>query len=185
MIEQILKDVDIRMQKTLNSLVQELVTIRTGRASPSLVAHIKVDYQGIITPLNQIASISIPEVKMIMIQPWDKSAIRNIEKAILKSDIGLTPTSDGNVVRILLPTITEERRKELIKVTHKRLEDAKISLRNLRRDGIEDLRKAEKNKEISQDEHKQLQNQLQKVTDTYTVKMEQLGKDKEKEVMAV
>ena len=185
MIEQILKDVDIRMQKTLNSLVQELVTIRTGRASPSLVAHIKVDYQGIITPLNQIASISIPEVKMIMIQPWDKSAIRNIEKAILKSDIGLTPTSDGNVVRILLPTITEERRKELIKVTHKRLEDAKISLRNLRRDGIEDLRKAEKNKEISQDDLNRTSEKLQKLTDSYIEKIDKTGKTKEEEILEV
>jgi ribosome recycling factor len=119
MIEQTLKDTDFKMQKTITVLAHELATIRTGRATPTLVDHIKVDYHGVLTPLNQIASISIPEAKMIMIQPWDRSSLREVEKAILKSDLGLTPTSDGNIIRIVIPALTEERRKELIKTVHK------------------------------------------------------------------
>lgn len=185
MIEAILKDIDSRMYKTLNTLVQELATIRTGRATPALVEHIKADYHGILTPINQMASISIPEAKMILIQPWDKSVLKNIEKAILKSDVGLNPTSDGNVIRIIIPAITEERRKELIKVVHKRLEEAKIALRNLRRDGLETLRKSEKDKEISQDELIRTSDKLQKLTDSYIEKVDNTGKVKETEILEV
>jgi ribosome recycling factor len=185
MIEAVLKDVDTRMQKTLNALAAELATIRTGRASSALVEHIKADYQGIATPINQMASISTPEAKMILIQPWDKSALKNIEKAILKSDIGLNPTNDGNVIRIIIPAINEERRKELIKVVHKRLEEAKVSLRNLRRDGLEDLRKAERNKEISQDDLNRTTDKLQKLIDGYIDKVDRTGKSKEAEIMEV
>jgi len=185
MIDNVLKDVDGRMQKTLNSLVQELATIRTGRASPSLIDHIKADYHGIPTPLNQMASISIPEAKMILIQPWDKTMIKNIEKAILKSDIGLNPTSDGNVIRILIPAINEERRKELIKVVHKRLEDSKVALRNVRRDGLEELRKFLKDKEVSQDDFNRASEKLQLLIDSYTEKVDKTGKTKEAEIMEV
>jgi ribosome recycling factor len=185
MIEQILKDTDLKMQKTVNSLSQELATIRTGRASPTLVEHIKVDYHGVLTPLNQLGSISVPEARTIMIQPWDKTATRNVEKAILKSELGLNPTSDGNVIRILIPTITEERRKELIRLVHKRLEDTKISLRNLRREGMDNLKKAEKNKEISQDDFNRASEKLQLLIDTFIEKVEETGKTKEAEILEV
>lgn len=185
MIERILKDVDSRMQKTINALTHELSTIRTGRASPALVEHIKADYHGIATPINQMASISTPEPRLILIQPWDKSTLKEIEKAILKSDIGLNPSNDGNVIRITLPPLTEERRKELIKVVHKRLEDARIALRNLRRDGLEELRKAEKNKEISQDDLLRASDKLQKLIDSYIEKVDKAGKIKESEILEV
>src|SRR4030043_1200333 len=152
MIEQILSEIDGKMRKAADALTRDLAAIRTGRASPALVEHIKADYHGVLTPINQMASISTPEAKIILIQPWDKTMIKNIEKAILKSDIGLNPTSDGNVIRIIIPAITEERRKELIKIVHKKLEDSKIALRNLRRDGLEHLRKSLKEREFSQDE---------------------------------
>jgi ribosome recycling factor len=185
MIEQILKDTDLKMQKTANNLSQELATIRTGRASPTLVEHIKVDYHGVITPLNQLGSISVPEARTILIQPWDKTVTRNIEKAILKSELGLNPTSDGNVIRILIPTITEERRKELIRLVHKRLEDTKIALRNLRRDGMDNLKKAEKNKEISQDDLNRATEKLQLLIDAFTEKVDETGKAKESEILEV
>lgn len=185
MIEQIFKDVDGRMQKSINALTHELATIRTGRASPAIVEHIKADYHGILTPLNQMASISIPEAKMILIQPWDKTMLKNIEKAILKSEIGLNPMNDGNLIRIVIPAITEERRKELIKVVHKRLEDTKIALRNIRRDGLESLRKSEKDKEISQDEFTRTSEKLQKLIDSYIEKADAIGKAKEAEILEV
>jgi ribosome recycling factor len=185
MIDNVLKDVDGRMQKTLHALVQELATIRTGRASPSLIDHIRADYHGVPTPINQMASVSVPEAKMIMIQPWDKTMIKNIEKAILKSDIGLNPTSDGNVIRIVIPAINEERRKELIKVVHKRLEDAKIALRNIRRDGLEELRKELKEKEVPQDDFNRASDKLQILIDGYTEKVDKTGKTKEAEIMEV
>jgi ribosome recycling factor len=185
MIEQTLKDTDFKMQKTITVLAHELATIRTGRATPTLVDHIKVDYHGVLTPLNQIASISIPEAKMIMIQPWDRSSLREVEKAILKSDLGLTPTSDGNIIRIVIPALTEERRKELIKTVHKRLEDTRVSLRNVRRDSIENLRKAEKEKTISQDQLNRSTEQIQKLIDSFTDKVNKIGQDKEAEIMEI
>jgi ribosome recycling factor len=185
MIEEILKDTDLKMQKTVNSLSQELSTIRTGRANPGLVEHIKADYHGVLTPINQLGSISIPEARMILIQPWDKTAIRSVEKAILKSELGLNPTSDGNVIRIVIPAITEERRKDLIKLVHKRLEDTKISLRNLRREGLEDLRKAQKDKEISEDDFNRASEKLQLLIENFTKKVEDIGKSKEAEISEV
>src|SRR4030043_261580 len=153
MIEQILTEIDGKMKKAADALTRDLASIRTGRASPALVEHIKVDYHGVLTPINQMASISTPEAKMILIQPWDRSSIRSIEKAVLTSDLGLNPTSDSNVIRIPIPPLTEERRKELTRAVHKRLEEARIEVRNLRREGIEKLRQSEKNKEISQDQN--------------------------------
>jgi ribosome recycling factor len=185
MIAQVLKDTDTKMQKTINALVNELSTIRTGRATPALVEHIKVDYHGVPTALNQIASISIPEAKMIVIQPWDRSLIREVEKAILKSDLGLNPSNDGTVVRIVIPELTEERRKDLTKSIHKRGEDTKIILRNIRRDGIENLRKAEKNKEISQDDYTRATDQTQKLTDSFIEKVNEIEKDKVAEIMEI
>lgn len=185
MIEQILTEINGKMQKAVEALSRDLATIRTGRASPALVEHIKADYHGILTSINQMASISIPDAKMILIQPWDSSSIRSIEKAILTSDLGLNPISDSRVLRIPIPPLTEERRKELTRVVHKRLEDARIALRNLRREGIEKLRQSEKDKEISQDQCARNSEQLQKLTDNFVDKINNIGQTKEKEIMEV
>jgi ribosome recycling factor len=185
MIEQILTEINSKMQKAVEALTRDLATIRTGRASPALVEHIKADYHGILTPINQMASISIPDAKMILIQPWDSSSIKSIEKAILTSDLGLNPISDSRVLRIPIPPLTEERRKELTKAVHKRLEDARIALRNLRREGIEKSRHAEKDKGISQDQCARASEQLQKLTDNFIDKIDNIGQTKEKEIMEV
>ncbi|MBN2462256.1 MAG: ribosome recycling factor [Dehalococcoidia bacterium] len=185
MIEQILAEVNSKMQKATDALKRDLAGIRTGRASPALVEHIKADYHGTLTPINQMASISVPEAKMILIQPWDSSSIRSIEKAILTSELGLNPTSANNVIRIPIPPLTEERRKELTRSVHKRLEEARIALRNLRRDGIERLRQSEKNKEISQDQYTRASEQIQKLTDSFIDKANDTGQAKETEIMEV
>ena len=182
---QTIANAEIKMKKSVEAIEKELVTIRTGHASPSLIEHLKIEYAGAILPLNQLASISAPQANLLVVQPWDKGSMSAIEKSIQKSELGLNPINDGRVIRIAIPPLNEERRQELLKIVHRRIEDGKIALRNVRRDAQEDLKTQEKNKEISQDEHKLLQNQLQKLTDTFTVNMEQLGKDKEKEVMAV
>jgi ribosome recycling factor len=185
MIEKILKNADLKMKRTVEALSKELAGIRTGRASPALVEHVKVDYHGVITPLIQLASISVPDPRTIMIQPWDRSIIQNIEKALLKSELGLNPNSDGNVIRISIPTLTEERRKELIKVVHKRLEETRISVRNIRRETIDELRQAEKNKELSQDQSIRTTGQLQKLTDSFIDAVNHIGKEKEAEISEV
>jgi ribosome recycling factor len=185
MIEQTLNEINSKMQKAVEALTRDLASIRTGRASPALVDHIKADYHGILTPINQMASISIPDAKMILIQPWDSSSIKSIEKAILTSDLGLNPISDSRVLRIPIPPLTEERRKDLTKAVHKRLEDARIELRNLRRDGVEKFRQSEKNKEISQDQSARASEQLQKLTDNFIDKVSKIGQSKEKEIMEV
>ncbi|OGO59885.1 MAG: ribosome recycling factor [Chloroflexi bacterium RBG_19FT_COMBO_47_15] len=185
MIEQILTEIDGKMKKAADALTRDLASIRTGRASPALVEHIKVDYHGVLTPINQIASISIPEAKMILIQPWDRSSIRSIEKAVLTSDLSLNPTSDSNVIRIPIPPLTEERRRDLIRVVHKRVEEARIALRNLRREGIERLRQTERNKEISQDQYARASEQLQRLTDSFIDQVNDIGQGKETEVMEV
>jgi len=173
------------MQKAVDALTRDLASIRTGRATPALVEHIRVDYHGVPTPLNQIASISIPEAKMIVIQPWDRSAIRSIEKAILTSDLGLNPASDSSVIRIAIPPLTEDRRKELIRVVRKRLEEARVTLRNIRREAIERARRAEKEKELSQDQYTRASDQLQELTDSFVERVNQTGQDKETEIMEV
>jgi len=185
MIEQLLSDTNAKMQKAVDALSRDLAAIRTGRASPALVEHIKADYHGVPTPINQMASISVPEAKLIVIQPWDRSTIRSIEKAILASTLGLNPTSDANVVRIPIPPLTEERRKELTRMVHKRLEEARVGVRNIRRDSIERLRQSEKNKEISQDAYTRTSEQLQKLTDNFIEKVDGIGKAKEREIMEV
>jgi len=174
-----------KMKKSIEAIQKELSSIRTGHASPTLIEHLKIEYAGAILPLNQLASISAPQANMLVVQAWDKGCISSIEKAILKSELGLNPINDGRVIRINIPPLSEERRQELLKIVHRRIEEGRIALRNVRRDAQEELKTQEKDKDISQDEHKLLQNQLQKITDTYTVNMEQLGKDKEKEVMSV
>lgn len=185
MTEKILKNADSRMKKAIEALTKELSSIRTGRASPALVEHIKIDYHGVATPLIQLASISVPEPKTIAIHPWDRSIINNIDKAILKSDLGLNPVNDGNNIRITLPALTEERRKDLIKAVHKRLEESRITIRNLRRDSIDELKTAEKNKEISQDQDIRAAELLQKLTDSHIEAINRIGRDKETEILEV
>ena len=185
MDSRILWDTEEKMQKSVELLKRELANIRTGRAAPALVEHIKVEYAGVPTPLNQLAGVSAPEVRLLVIQPWDRSSIHSIEKAILKSDLGLTPVSDGNVIRLNIPQLTEERRQELVKAVRKRVEEKKIAIRNLRREAMDELKGLEKNKDISQDEHKRAQTQLQKLTDSSIADAEQIGQDKEVELMEI
>lgn len=185
MIDKIINEITGKMQKTVDVLSRDLATIRTGRATPALVEHLKVDYHGISTPLNQLASISVPEAKMILIQPWDRSSIRNIEKAILTSDLGFNPINDGNVIRIIVPPLTEERRKELTKLVRKRLEETRVALRNVRREAIERLREAERNKEISQDQHARASEQIQKLTESFIEKVNSIGQAKEAEILEI
>jgi ribosome recycling factor len=185
MVSRILWDIEEKMQKSVELLKRELVTIRTGRATPALIEHIRVEYAGVPTPLNQLASISAPGVRLLVIQPWDRGSIHSIEKAILKSDLGLTPVNDGNVIRLNIPPLSEERRQELVKAVRKRVEERKIVIRNLRREAMDELKGLEKNKDISQDEHKRALDQLQKLTDSFVADTEQIGRDKETELMEV
>jgi ribosome recycling factor len=185
MTKQLLHNIEQRMRKSVEVLQKELATIRTGRASPGLIEHLKVEYAGGTLPLNQLAGISVPGPNLLVIQPWDRGGIMSIEKAILTSDLGLNPTNDGRVIRVSIPPLTEERRQELIKVVRRRVEEGKVAIRNLRREVMDELRVQEKNKEISQDEHKRAQGQLQKVTDSFIADIERVGQDKEKEVMEV
>ena len=173
------------MQSPIKVFREDLATIRTGHATPALVEHIKVDYAGVPTPINHMAGISAPEAGLLVIQPWDKSSIGNIQKAILKSELGLNPSSDGNLIRISIPPLSEERREELIKVVHKRVEERKISLRTLRHEALNEIKKLEKDKEISQDELKRAQEQLQNITDVHISEVEEIGSSKEEELREV
>ncbi|HSW57057.1 MAG TPA: ribosome recycling factor [Dehalococcoidales bacterium] len=181
----ILSLVEKKMKAASEGLKQEYSTIRTGRASPALVEHLKVDYAGTPTPLNQIAGISAPEAKLLVIQPWDPGAMHPIEQAIRKSDLGLNPINDGRVIRLMIPALSEERRQELTRVVNKRLEERRVAIRNLRRDALEEIKKAEKNKTISQDESRRAQESLQKLTDFNIAVAEKIAQEKEKEVMSV
>lgn len=179
---EMLQEGDGRMRKAVEALDRELASIRTGRASPALVERVKVEYYGVPTPLNQLATITAPEARLLLIQPWDRTALAPIEKALLKSDLGLTPTNDGHVLRLAIPSPTEERRKELIKVIRKRVEEGRVALRNIRRDILEELRGLEKEGGVSQDDSKRAQTELQNLTDGYLEGMNRLGEAKEKEV---
>lgn len=185
MIDEALRKTEERMRSSIELLKQELAGIRTGHANPALIEHIRVDYAGVPTPLNQIAGISAPAARLLLIQPWDKGVINSIEKAILKSDLGLTPTSDGSVIRLNIPPLTEERRRELTKLVARRVEERRVVIRNLRRDAMDELKGLEKNKDISQDELKRALNQLQKLTDSFIAISEQIGQAKEAELLEV
>jgi ribosome recycling factor len=178
-------NIEAKMRASVDGLKRDLATIRTGHATPALIEHIKVDYAGVPTPLNQIAGISAPGARLLVIQPWDRSTIPGIEKAILKSELGLNPTSDGNVIRLNLPPLSEERRQELTKVVRKRVEERKIVIRSLRHEVMGEFKGLEKNKDISQDEHKHALDQLQQLTDSFIADVEQIGQDKEAELMEV
>jgi ribosome recycling factor len=185
MVSETLQGIEGKMQASVGVFREDLATIRTGHATPALVEHIKVEYAGVPTSLNQLAGISAPEAGLLVIQPWDKGIISHIEKAILKSELGLNPSNDGNIIRISIPPLSEERRQELIKVVHRRVEEGRIVVRSLRHEAMNELKKLEKDKEISQDEHKRAQDHLQKLTDRFISDIEQVGKDKEKELMEV
>jgi ribosome recycling factor len=185
MIDTILNDAEHRMQGAVHALERELDAVRTGRARPALVESLKVDYYGTPTPLNQLATINAPEPRLITIQPWDKSQLGTIEKAIQKSDLGLTPTNDGNIIRLNIPQLTEDRRKELVKVVHKKVEDGRVAIRNVRRDALEHLRRAQHDKQITDDEERRAQDRLQKLTDRYIADVDRHGQAKEKELLEV
>lgn len=185
MVQEQISDAKSRMHKAVETLQHELQTVRTGRASSGLVESLKVDYYGTPTPLQQLATISTPDAKLIMITPYDKGALSAIEKAIQKSDLGLTPANDGSVVRLSIPPLTEERRKELARLIRKRVEDARIAVRNVRRDIHEHLRKLEHDHEMSQDELKRSETELQKLTDDQIAQVDALGHEKEQEVLTV
>jgi ribosome recycling factor len=185
MVTPILRNTEEKMRASVDGLKRELATIRTGHATPALIEHIKVEYAGVLTPLNQIAGISAPEARLLVIQPWDRTTIPNIEKAILKSDLGLNPAISGNIIRLALPPLSEERRRELTKVVRKRVEERKIVIRNIRRDAMSELKGLERDSQISQDESKRALDQLQKLTDSFIADIEQIARDKEAELMEV
>lgn len=178
-------DVEHRMTSAVEALRRDLGTVRTGRATPALVERLTVEYYDSTMPLQQVAAIHATDARTLTIQPWDKKALGDIEKAIQKSDLGLNPTNDGQVIRLSLPPLTEERRKDLVKVVHKKVDEAKIAVRNCRRDGHDSLRHQEKAKEISADDLKRGTDRLQKLTDKYIDELEQVGEAKEKEILAV
>ena len=174
-----------RMDWAIDALKKDFGSVRTGRASLALLEGVAVDYYGTLTPLQQIASLSIPESRQITIQPWEQRLISEIEKAIMKSDLGLTPSNDGRIIRITIPPLTEERRKQLVKVVKKRAEEAKVAIRNIRRDSNEELKKLEKEKHLSEDDAKKSHDEIQKLTDSYIVKVDEVLKHKENEIMEV
>ncbi|MBQ4133714.1 MAG: ribosome recycling factor [Desulfovibrionaceae bacterium] len=179
------QDTRERMEKTLTALDREFSKLRTGRASTDLVDSIKVDYYGTVTPINQLATVSIPDSRTISIQPWDRGAFSAIEKAIQKSDLGLNPVNDGKVLRISIPPLTEERRKELVKVAKKYTEDAKVAMRNIRREANDALKKAEKDKTITEDDHRRCHDEIQKITDSCVAKADEKLAAKEKDIMQI
>jgi ribosome recycling factor len=183
--DDIRRDAESRMSRALEALERDLAAIRTGRAATALVERIPVEYYGTSTPLNQLASISVPEAHSIVIQPWDRSALGAIEKAIQKSDVGLMPNVDGTAVRLNIPPLTEERRKDLVKLVHRRMEEARVEIRNHRRDVAEEVKKAEKDGSVTSDESRRELDVLQKVTDRWTAEVDRVGKHKETEIMEV
>jgi ribosome recycling factor len=185
MIEEVIADGEDRMKKTVEAVQRELGAIRTGHAHVGLVDHVRVEYFGSMLPVNQMATVAAPESRLLTIQPWDRNAMSAIEKALQKSDLGLTPSNDGNTIRLAIPPLTEQRRKELIRIVHQRIEDGRVAVRNVRRDSLEHIRKLLHDKEISEDDQRKAQDQLQKLTDRYIAVIDQRGKDKEAELMEV
>ena len=180
-----LKVYEEKMEKSIDALLNEYASIRAGRANPHVLDKIKVDYYGTPTPIQQVGNISVPEARMILIQPWEKSLLKEIEKAILVSDLGINPTNDGNVIRLVFPELTEDRRKELVKEVKKKAEGAKVAIRNIRRDANEAFKKMEKNDEISEDDLKELTEKVQKLTDKSIEKIDKAVENKTKEILTV
>jgi len=185
MIEEIMSDIEDRMKKSIKSIEKEFASIRTGRANPAIFENIKVNAYDSLMPLNQVATISCPEPRLVVIQPWDHNNLGEIEKAILKSDLSLNPNNDGNLIRIQIPDLTEERRKEYVKLARQKSEECKVSIRNVRRDGNDMVKDLEKEKEISEDESKTYLNKIQKLTDKYIEEVQKITENKEKEILNI
>ncbi|MGB9711255.1 MAG: ribosome recycling factor [Thermodesulfovibrio sp.] len=185
MMQEFKKKANEKMNQALEVFKKDLSTFRTGRASLGILDNIRVDYYGSMVPLNQVATLGIPEPRMITIQPWEQRMLADIEKAIMKSDLGLTPINDGKIIKIVIPPLTEERRKQLVKVVRKRAEEARVAIRNIRRDIIEEIKKAEKEKKLSEDESRRLQEEIQKITNSFIEKVDHALEQKEKEIMEV
>lgn len=185
MLNTLYNDTKQSMQKSIENVQKEYSLLRTGRANPQLLERIRIDYYGASTPLNQLASIGSPEPRMLMITPYDKTVMAEIEKAILASDLGITPNNDGNVIRLVFPQLTEERRKDLVKVVKKKEEDTKVAIRNIRRDKMDELKELQKSGEITEDEHKKAQTEIQKITDDFVEKASKAAKAKEEDIMKV
>ncbi len=179
------KHIEEKMDKTINVLVENYAEVRAGRANPAILNKIKVDYYGTPTPINQVAGISVPEARLIVIQPWDASLLKEIEKEILKAEIGINPNNDGKVIRLAFPELNEERRKELVKEIKKIAEDAKVSIRSVRREGIDEAKKLQKDNQMTEDELKSAEDQIQKITDGKIAEIDKILAEKEKEVMSV
>ncbi len=182
-VKELLQDGEDRMDKTIEALVTDLRAIRTGRANPALLNHLTIEYYGVTTPVNQVAGISAQEARLLMIKPWDQSALKAIEKAILESDLGLNPNNDGQVIRLVLPQLTRERRQDLVKQVGKRAEEARIAIRNIRRDVLKDMEDAQKEGMISEDELYRVKDRVQELTDRTITQVEQAAKSKEEEIM--
>jgi len=185
MVAEIFDDAERRMKKAVEALKQDLAAIRTGRASSALVERINVDYYGAPTPINQVCQISVPEARLIVIQPYERKMLTDIEKAIQRSDLGVNPNNDGQVIRLNIPPLSEERRRDMVKTLHKKLDEHKVAIRNIRRDTQDKLQDREKKKEISEDELKRSKDRLQKLTDRYIDEMDKVGKSKEQEILEV
>jgi ribosome recycling factor len=183
--EVVLSEVSVKMDRAVDAFKRDLTQLRTGRATPALVENIEVDYYGSMTPLKQIASISTPDARAIMIQPWDANALREIERSLMTSEMGFNPSNDGSTISVPIPQLTAERRQEMVKLLKGKIEDGKVSVRNVRRDGLESLRKLEKEKSISQDDGRRAQDQLQKTTDGHTKQIDETGSAKEAEILQV
>ena len=185
MIKDVMDDAEIRMGKAIDALRRDLSSIRTGRASPSLVERLPVDYYGSSTPLNQLAGISVPEPRLLVIQPWDRGSMTAIEKAIMKSELGLNPSNDGQVIRIAIPALTEERRKQLVKLVHGHVEEGKVALRNIRRDAMTHVKDLMNEKMIGEDDERRAEQQVDELTRRFVAEADKVGKGKEHEVMEV
>ena len=183
--EVVLSEVSVKMDRAVDAFKRDLTQLRTGRATPALVENIEVDYYGSMTPLKQIASISTPDARAIMIQPWDANALREIERSLMTSEMGFNPSNDGSTISVPIPQLTAERRQEMVKLLKGKIEDGKVSVRNVRRDGLESLRKLEKEKSISQDDGRRAQDQLQKTTDGHTKQIDETGSAKQAEILQV
>jgi len=184
-VKEIIEAHEGKMKKALEVLRKEYATLRAGRATPSILDKVMVDYYGTATPLNQAATISVPDARTLIIQPWEKAMLAKIEKAILKSDVGITPNNDGTVIRLTIPQLTQQRRAELVKMVHKKAEETRVAVRNLRRDANEMLKKLEKDKTVSEDEAKKAQDDVQKLTDKYVKEIDKIAAAKENEIMEV
>lgn len=183
--EAVLREVERKMGRSIEALQRELAALRTGRATPALIENVAVDYYGAPTPLKQLASISAPDARAILVQPWDRQALREIEKSLMRSELGFNPSNDGNIITVPIPPLNQERRQELVRLLKRKIEEGKVSVRNVRRDGLETLRKLERDKAISQDQNRRSQEQLQKTTDAHIKDIDQVAAAKEAEIMQV